>query len=649
MKPVLLLVDFQNDFLRAGDLEPHPASIVAAATDLLNTSRTGAVPVVHVWSTVNRSGDNRMPHQKRNGVWMCLEDSAGHACPDVLRPRKKETIIHKTFFSAFSTGQLDLVLHELNADALIIAGVHLHACVRATALDAYAKGYSVVVAEDSTASNDPLHGAITKRYLQKRSLAFRSSGEILAAISAGGARFGELLVDKEPEVVTHSSPRNCERTWRVAAGRKPDIEAAVAASRKALEDWRRVPVDDRLRLLQAFGRQLEQHERQLVDLLVEDIGKPIRYARDEVARAIALIDAAAKQVEPGQDRVPQKTGFRREPLGVIALVGPFNNPLAIPVGKIVPALLYGNVVIWKPAVPGSRITQQTADLFAMATGWPKVLQVLPGGDQTARELMAASDAVTISGSLKAGRAAQEICATHHIPLQAELGGNNASIVWRDADLGAAAESISEGAFAFAGQRCTANRRAVVDSSVYDVFLDQLILASRRLVWGDPVDEKTQIGPLISSASRNRVKAIIDRARAAAFRVITPSGKLDGARGDAWLEPTIVCCDDPSAETVQEETFGPVLVIQKAKDWDEAILLCNGVKQGLAAAIFTASPKRIEDFLRRVRAGILKINSSTANAAVDLPFGGWKASGIGPAEHGPANREFFTRMQSIYLA
>jgi len=285
----------------------------------------------------------------------------------------------------------------------------------------------------------------------------------------------------------------------------------------------------------------------------------------------------------------------------------------------------------------------------MATGQPKLLQVLCGSDQTARQLMAASDAVTISGSLKAGRAAQEICATYHIPLQAELGGNNASIVWRDADLGAAAESISEGAFAFAGQRCTANRRAIVDSSIYDVFIDQLVMASRCLIWGDPADEKTQIGPLVSSASRNRVKAVIDRARAAAFRVITPSGKLDRAREDAWLEPTIVCCDDPSAEIVQEETFGPVLVVQEAEDWDEAISLCNGVKQGLAAAIFTTSPKRIADFLRRAHAGILKINSSTANAAVDLPFGGWKASGIGPAEHGPANREFFTRMQSIYLA
>ena len=649
MKPVLLLVDLQNDFLRAGDLEPHPASIAAAAADLLNTCRTGAVPVVHVWSTVSKSGDNRMPHRKKNGDWMCLEGSAGHACSDVLRPHKKETIIHKIFFSAFSTGQLDSVLHELNADTLIIAGVHLHACVRATALDAYAKGYSVVVAEDSTASNDPVHAAISKRYLQERSVIFRSSDEISAAIAAGVAKLGELLVDTELGVVTHSSPQNCERRWRLAAVQKSDIAAAVAVARETFEFWRRVGVDERLRLLQAFGHQLLQHESALVDLLVEDIGKPVRYARDEVARAIALVDAAAKQVEPEQDRIPEITGFRRAPLGVIGLIGPFNNPLAIPVGKIVPALLYGNAVIWKPAIPGSRIAKKTAELFAIATGQPKVLQVLCGNDQTARQLMAASDGVTISGSLKAGRAAQEICAAHHIPLQAELGGNNASIVWGDVELTAAAANITEGAFAFAGQRCTANRRAIVDSSIYDVFLDQLVMASRRLIFGDPADEKTQIGPLISSASRNRVKAVIDRARAAAFRVITPSGKLDRAREDAWLEPTIVCCDDPSAEIVQEETFGPVLVVQEAEDWDEAISLCNGVKQGLAAAIFTTSPKRIEDFLRRARAGILKINGSTANAAVDLPFGGWKASGIGPAEHGPANREFFTRMQSIYLA
>jgi nicotinamidase-related amidase len=215
MKPVLLLVDLQNDFLRVGDLEPHPGSIVAAAADLLNVCRTSAVPVIHVWSTVNKSGDNRMPHRKKNDDWMCLEDSVGHACPDSLRPHKKEPIIHKTFFSAFSTRQLDLVLHDLRADALMIAGVHLHACVRATALDAYARGYSVIVVEDSTASNDPLHAAITKRYLQERSVIFRSSNEIAWAIAEGAAKLGELFTDKEPEVVTQLSPQiaNARGGW----------------------------------------------------------------------------------------------------------------------------------------------------------------------------------------------------------------------------------------------------------------------------------------------------------------------------------------------------------------------------------------------------------------------------------------------------
>src|SRR5207248_3343284 len=266
------------------------------------------------------------------------------------------------------------------------------------------------------------------------SVVFRSSADILAAIGAGTEKVSELLVDTEPEVVTHTSPQNCERTWQVAVAGKSDIDTAIAKARETFEHWRRVPVEQRLRLLQAFGRHLEEHERQVVDLLVDDIGKPVRYAGDEVARAIALVDAAAKQTDPEQDCVPNTTGFRREPLGVIAVVGPFNNPLAIPVGKIVPALLYGNVVIWKPAIPGTRIAKQAANLFETATDWPNALQVLAGSNQTACELMAASDGVTISGSLEAGRAAQEICAARHIRLQAELGGNNASIVWRDENL-----------------------------------------------------------------------------------------------------------------------------------------------------------------------------------------------------------------------
>src|SRR5256885_4754214 len=313
------------------------------------------------------------------------------------------------------------------------------------------------------------------------------------------------------EIVTHRPPCSGQvQRWPAAS--KSMIDSAIAAARKALDPWRGIGAGQRLKSLQAFGNQLKDHRDEIVDLLVEDIGKPIRYARGEWVRALALIDAATQQVDAGQDRSPTKTGYRREPLGVIALIGPFNNPLAIPIGKTVPALLYSNAVIWKPAIPGTRIARRTAELFAAATNRSELLQVLCGGERTGRELMSSCDAVTLSGSLKTGRVAQEICGAGQTPLQAELGGNNASIVWRDADLPAAAASIAEGAFAFAGQRCTANRRAIVEMGVYDRFLAKLVAASGRLTWGDPTHEQTQIGPMISSAARHRVSGGIERAK-----------------------------------------------------------------------------------------------------------------------------------------
>ncbi|MGZ5503369.1 MAG: aldehyde dehydrogenase family protein, partial [Chthoniobacterales bacterium] len=384
-----------------------------------------------------------------------------------------------------------------------------------------------------------------------------------------------------------------------------EIAAARAKANEAFKSWRETPVHERLRVLQSFSQHLREHETELINLLVEDVAKPIRYARGEVDRAIALIAALDQQIILEQDQLPEATGCRRVPLGVIALIAPFNNPLAIPIGKLVPALLYGNAVIWKPAIPGSRIAQRTAEIFARI-GDSGLLQVVCGDEATACEAMTVCDAVTISGSIVAGLKAQEICAQRGVPLQAELGGNNAAIIWRDADLPKAARQVAEGAFVFAGQRCTANRRVIVHAEIYDAFLDEVIQATELLVVGDPKDEKTHLGPLISTASAHRVRNVIERARATASRVITSSASGD----ESWIAPTIICCDDPQAEVVQEETFGPVLVVQRAGDWEEAITLCNGVRQGLVAALFTQSRERIEDFLRSAKCGLLKINSST---------------------------------------
>jgi acyl-CoA reductase-like NAD-dependent aldehyde dehydrogenase len=203
----------------------------------------------------------------------------------------------------------------------------------------------------------------------------------------------------------------------------------------------------------------------------------------------------------------------------------------------------------------------------------------------------------------------------------------------------------------AGQRCTANRRVIVHESCMKEFLDLLVKATAALKWDDPLNAETHVGPLVSAGDAARVAALIARNTPHATRIIVPHGAEAAAPAPAfpgaWHPPTIVCCEQAGSEIVQEETFGPVLVVQTAQDWDHAITLCNGVRQGLAASIFTGSRSIADAFLARAPAGILKINQSTADAAVGAPFGGWKASGVGPPEHGGCDIEFYTRAQTAY--
>jgi acyl-CoA reductase-like NAD-dependent aldehyde dehydrogenase len=237
-------------------------------------------------------------------------------------------------------------------------------------------------------------------------------------------------------------------------------------------------------------------------------------------------------------------------------------------------------------------------------------------------------------------------------LQAELSGNNAAIVWDDADFAQAAAQVTWGAFGFAGQRCTANRRVIVHSPRFEALLAEWKTAAERLVWGDPLDAATDIGPVIDATKRDDMAALVARAEAdgAAWRVELPQRvraaepwTLEGA----YAQPAIACCDVPGHPLVQEETMSPLLVVQRADDFDHALALANGVRHGLAAALFTNSENLRERFLEEATAGILRFNSSTAGAGITLPFGGWKHSGLGPPEHGQADRLFYTHMQAVY--
>ena len=423
-------------------------------------------------------------------------------------------------------------------------------------------------------------------------------------------------------------------------------------------DWVGIDIQHRAERLRNLADTLRLEREALAKQITEEIGKPISMSRAEIDRSVALLHGVADHAnEPLRFSSTQGTNYRYQPLGVVAIITPWNNPLAIPVGKIAPAILYGNTVVWKPSPPATRIAQRMAELCRQC-GWVTssgvdVVHVQTGDHSTASALAADRhiDGVTLSGSLHAGYALQEICGRRHIPFQGELGGNNAAVVWHDTDIAHAVAQIAAGAFGFGGQRCTANRRVIVAETLMDAFMRELRVAVEALRWGDPFDESIVIGPLISTSKREAVAALLERARTSGVEIVDwfsdhPARKELMAHG-AYHPPAVVIANDPQHEIVQEETFGPVLVIQPAASFEHALNLVNGVRQGLVAALFSNSPKHQQLFMAEARAGVLKFDRSTVDADAVSPLGGWKASGVGPAEHGPCDREFFCRAQTIY--
>jgi acyl-CoA reductase-like NAD-dependent aldehyde dehydrogenase/nicotinamidase-related amidase len=636
------LIDLQNDFLAAPDLQPAAGAIVRGAADLLMTCREVGVPVIHVRTTTHRDRDDRMPHWKAAGRWICEAGTSGHASPDRLRAVEGEAVVEKQFFSGFGNPGLETALRERGCDTVVLAGVHLHGCVRATALDACQRGFGVWIAEDAVGSDDPIHGAISRRWLADRSFVFLDRDAMCAALKSYGY------------------------AWQ-SSGARPNARSATPAytsvlkARRAWGSWEKQAFETRAKILRNLAGELSHEEEALARLITRDVGKPITMARAEVGRSAAILHAVA---EYGRGPVEFASGpgakFRHRPLGVVGVITPWNNPLAIPIGRIAPAIVFGNAVVWKPAPAGTTVARRLCELFSRA-GWgvddSDLVQLCEGDHFTACELAAdpGIDGITLSGSLRAGYALQEIANRRHIPFQAEMGGNNGAIVWDDAEVHYAAAQIASAAFGFAGQRCTANRRAIVSERIYDRFVDELVRATGSLKWGDPADEAVVVGPLVSAAKAREVAALLDRAGDAGMEVRAPHrDQADYDRlmkNGAYFPPSIVPADEEhrGSEIVQEETFGPVLVVQRASGFDHALELLNGVRQGLVAALFSDSPEWRERFLSEARAGVLKFNAGTSDADASSPLGGWKASGVGPAEHGPCDREFFCRVQTIYDA
>jgi len=624
MRPCLISVDLQGDFLDDPGLEPAAGQVLAGASAWLEEFRDRALPIVHVRTTVLAEGGPAPPHWRDSDRRRCVRGSDGWRFAPPAAPRGDEPVVDKTHYSGFQSGRLLPLVSELEAREVVVIGVHLHGCVRSTALDASAAGLEVSIGLDATGSNDPPHAAATRRWMSER-----------------GFRFVELG-DWEP-TGRRAGARDVERRVEAAAGRAAD----------AFGGWSALGMEQRVASLAPLSALLRGEATRLAEAMSAEVNKPRGEALAEVSYAADLTEQALARASDSIRRTPDGLA-RRVPHGPVLLATPWNNPVGIPVGKIVAALAYGNAAIWKPSPEASSVSAVLQDVLGRLDLPTGVLERVEGGAAEVAALVRGGRirAVSLSGSLEAGRALQDLCATQLIPLQAELGGNNAALVCTDVDIDEVADELVAGAFGFAGQRCTATRRAIVLGEAYAPLSDAVKARVEALRAGDPRSKETTFAPVISDAAAARIEALIDRAEAGGGEVWRPRWSEQRAFGELredlpFVAPAVVEAPAPDSEIVRRESFGPVLVLMQVATLAEAIQRCHEVPQGLAASIHSRSPDDVDLFTRKLRAGILKLNRSTHGAAASLPFGGFGLSGTGPPEHGEGDAEFYARWQAIY--
>jgi len=427
-----------------------------------------------------------------------------------------------------------------------------------------------------------------------------------------------------------------------------EADAAVARAKAAYPAWRAVSPPDRARLMHGLADALAERQEELAVLEARNAGKPIGDARGEMGMVVDTFRFYAGAVERTLgDTIPVAGGVAmtfREPLGVVALITPWNFPLTIASWKLAPCLAAGNTVVLKPA----ELTPLTAlefERIALEAGIPEgVVNVVAGPGRTCgARLVEHPDVakVAFTGSTEVGRTIAAGAAQTIKRVTLELGGKSPNLVFADADLQAAAEAAPWAVFGNAGQDCCARSRILVQESVLDEFLSALSGVVEGIRVGDPLDEATQMGPLISAQQRETVGSYVPEGAPVAIRGTAPDGP------GFWFAPTVLAPVDAGDRAAREEIFGPVACVIGFRDEAEAIALANDTIYGLSASIWTRDGARALRVARAVEAGVLSINSNTS-VRVSTPFGGFKQSGVG-RELGPHALEHYTEVKSVYYA
>ncbi len=427
-----------------------------------------------------------------------------------------------------------------------------------------------------------------------------------------------------------------------------DADRAVARAKAAFPAWRAVTPGDRGRLMRRFAEQVAANHERLARLEARNAGKPIADARGEVGMVADVFHyyAGAPERLLGST-IPVAGGVDmtfREPLGVVGLIVPWNFPIAIASWKVGPALAAGNTVVLKPAAL-TPLTAIELGKLALEAGLPEgVLNVVVGAGRVVGErLVQHPDVAKIAftGSTEVGRRIGALAADTIKRVTLELGGKSANIVFADADLEKAAASAPIAVFGNAGQDCCARSRMLVERSAVDRFLAALETSVKALRVGDPLDDRTEMGPLISADQRTKVATYVEDGAKVAFRGSTPGG------AGYWFPPTVLSPVDPHDRAAVEEIFGPVAAVIPFDDEEDAVRIANDTIYGLSGSIWTGNGARALRMARAVETGALSVNSNTS-VRVTTPFGGFKQSGIG-RELGPNALDHYTELKNVFIA
>ena len=452
--------------------------------------------------------------------------------------------------------------------------------------------------------------------------------------------------------------------WNDLIGKFPlssrdDVDTAVQSAQRGFEVWRRTPAPARGDVLRRVGDLMAQRKEEIADLMTREMGKPLQETRGDVQEGIDTAYYAASEgrrlfghTVPSELRNKWAMSYRR-PIGVAALITPFNFPMAIPTWKAFPALLCGNAVIIKPAEDVPHTATVLVEILLEAGLPPEVIQLVHGLGETVGKALVEHPGVPVisfTGSTETGRIVGETAGRLHKRLSLEMGGKNAMIVLDDADIELALDGVLWGAFGTTGQRCTATSRLILQSGVHDDFLSKLVQRVRALKLGDGRAKGTDVGPLVNEPALKKVEKYVDIGVSEGADLLVggkrPAGK--GVEKGFFYEPTIFARVQPGSRIEQEEIFGPVLSVMRVTNADEAFRINNGVKYGLSSSVYTRDATVAFRALNELDNGITYVNAPTIGAEAHLPFGGVKQTGNGHREGGWEVYEFYSETKVGYV-